>query len=71
MPERYPSIIPSNREGDVGGGGGGEGYQVSHTYCQVSFLHKSICCGYSLESILMSTHNIGFYGELTKITLQL
>ena len=27
----------------------------------------NICC----EAILMSTHNIGFYGELTKIILQL
>ena len=31
------------------------------------FLHKIICCGYSLES---SIHNICFYGEMTKIILQ-
>ena len=34
-------------------------------------LHKNICCGYSLESlgeaILMSSHNICFYGEINKI----
>ena len=24
------------------------------------FLHKNICCGYSLEVLLMSTHNIQF-----------
>ena len=27
-------------------------------------LHKNICCGYSLEVSLMSTHNICFYGEI-------
>ena len=32
------------------------------------FLHKNIFCGYSL---LMSTHNVCFYGELVKIILQL
>ena len=47
------------------------------------FLHKNICCGYSLESsrrcdsneyaeaILMSTTAYVFYGELTKIILEL
>ena len=35
------------------------------------FLHKNLCCGYSLESILMSAHNICFYGELVKFILQL
>ena len=49
------------------------------------FLHKNTCCGYSFkkprrgdsneypqhgEAILMSTHNICFYGELMKIILQ-
>ena len=33
-------------------------------------LHKNICCGYSLESPQRG-HNICFYGELTKIILQL
>ena len=36
----------------------------------MSVLHKMICCGYSLElpreAILMSTHNICFYGEISK-----
>ena len=32
--------------------------------------HKHICCGYSLliKAILMGTHNIYFYGEITNIT---
>ena len=41
------------------------GYQVSRTYCQVSFslfLHKNVFCWYSLENdlmaILMSTHSM-------------
>ena len=53
----------------------------------ILLLCKNICCGYSLESpclgaiktyvvgtheaILMSTHNIRFYGELTRIIFQL
>ena len=32
---------------------------------------RNICCGCLDEAILMSTHNICFYGELTKINLQL
>ena len=39
------------------------------------FLHKNLCCGCSLElprrGDLMSTHNIGFYEDLTKITFEL
>ena len=35
------------------------------------FISKSICCGYSLESPCRGDsneyHNIGFYGEITKI----
>ena len=33
------------------------------------FLHENICCWYSLEAeaLLMSTHNIGFRGEIRKI----
>ena len=38
-----------------------------------NFTHFSIktCCGYSLdlEAILISTHKIGFYGEMGKIIL--
>ena len=30
------------------------------------FLHVSICCEYSLETLLMSTHNICFSGEIRK-----
>ena len=37
-----------------------EGYFLS------KFL-KNICFGYSLESFLMNTHNIRFYGEISKI----
>ena len=46
----------------------------------IYFLHKNLCCGCSLESlcswcsseaILMSTHNIVFYEDLTKIIFQL
>ena len=39
----------------------------------LSNLHKNLFCGCSLESprrgeaILMSTHNIGFYEEISKI----
>ena len=33
------------------------------------FLHKNLCCGFSLD--LMSTHNICFNEELTKIIFQL
>ena len=29
----------------------------------LSNLHKNLCC----EAILMSTHNIGFYEEISKI----
>ena len=33
-------------------------------------LHENICCEYSLEApigvLLMSTHNIPFYGEIRK-----
>ena len=40
----------------------------------LSVLHKMICCRYSLElpreAILMSTHNICFYGEISKIILK-
>ena len=36
----------------------------------ISFLHKNICCGYSLkcfaEALLMNTHNICFCGEIKK-----
>ena len=41
------------------------------------FLHKNMCCGYSLEAprlaeaLVMSTHNICFYGELEKIIPEL
>ena len=52
----------------------------------MSNLHKNLCCGCSIESprrgdsnehpqhreaILMSTHNIGFYEEISKIITQL
>ena len=40
----------------------------------LSNLQKNLCCGYSLdlpscrgEAILMSTHTIGFYEEISKI----
>ena len=32
------------------------------------FLHENICCGYSLEAPLMSTHNICFCGEIRKVS---
>ena len=39
----------------------------------LSNLHKNLCCGCSLESlgeaILMSTHNISFYEEIAKLSL--
>ena len=39
----------------------------------LSNLHKNLCCGCSLEwpreAILMSTHNIGFYEEIAKLSL--
>ena len=31
------------------------------------FSTKNICCGYSLEALLMNTHNIRFRGEIRKI----
>ena len=37
--------------------------------------HKNLCCGVLIriagKAILMSTHNIGFYEDLTKIIFQL
>ena len=37
------------------------------------FLHENLCCGYSLkvpgEFFLMSTRNIGFHGEIRKISI--
>ena len=39
------------------------------------FLHKNICCGYSLEApgeaLLMSTHNICFCAEIRNILILL
>ena len=32
------------------------------------FLHENICYGYSLEVLLMSTHNMCFRGEIRKIS---
>ena len=38
----------------------------SNAHPQHRFYHKNLYCGCS-EAILMSTHNIGFYEEISKI----
>ena len=56
-----------------------EYYSNTHTNIRISMwvfvdiLNKNLCCGCSLESeaILRSTHNIGFYEDLTKIIFEL
>ena len=50
-------------------------YNAAYVMLFSDFLYESICCGYSfelpqqVEAVQMSTHNVCFYKEVDKSTL--